>query len=232
MSEETTNQPQNTEVTNTAETVITSEQTTAQAVTENTTTTETTTTETDNYSAVNTAEEASQVLESKGFDYDALTEEFQANGDLLPETRAKLAKQGITGEILDSYIEGQKAIVQRHMEDISTVVGGMEQMATVIEWAKVNLSEEEKKSIDAIHDPAVIKIILKDLENRMKDSEGYVPQAQLQGGAGESAGNYFESMAEVEDAINDPRYSKDPVYRAKIAQKISASRVAGVLEIK
>jgi hypothetical protein len=50
--------------------------------------------------------------------------------------------------------------------------------------------------------------------------------------AGESRGNYFESMHEVEEAINDPRYSSDPVYRAKVAQKLTASREAGVLEIK
>lgn len=231
MSEELTNQPQNTEVTNSAENPVTTEQTPPEGNLQNTTSSDPNT-EVVDYSAVNTIEQASQVLESKGFDYDALTEEFQANGDLLPDTRAKLAKQGITGEILDNYIEGQKAIVQRHMEDISTVVGGMEQMATVVEWAKANLSEEEKKAIDAVHDPAVIKIILKDLDNRMKDSEGYIPQAQLQGGAGESRGNYFESMAEVEEAINDPRYSKDPVYRAKVAQKLTASREAGVIEIK
>ena len=39
-------------------------------------------------------------------------------------------------------------------------------------------------------------------------------------------------MTEVEEAINDPRYSKDPVYRAKVAQKLTASREAGILEIK
>lgn len=231
MSEElTNNQPQNTEVVNPAEDNIENTQAEADKDSQNTTV-EVKETETNDYSDVDTADKASAVLESKGFNYDALTEEFQANGDLLPETRAKLAAQGITGEILDTYIEGQKAIIQRHMEDISTVVGGMEQMATVVEWAKNNLSAEEKKSIDAIHDPAVIKIILKDLENRMNDSEGYLPQ-QLQGGAGEIRGNYFESMAEVEEAINDPRYSKDPVYRAKVAQKLTASREAGVLEIK
>ena len=230
MSEElTNNEPQNNEVTNPAENNDANTQTEADKNLENTTAE---TEKTNDYSDVNTAEQASAVLESKGFDYEALTEEFQANGDLLPETRTKLAAQGITGEILDTYIEGQKAIIQRHMEDISTVVGGMEQMAAVVEWAKNNLSAEEKKSIDAVHDPAVIKIILKDLENRMNDSEGYVPQAQLQGGAGEIRGNYFESMAEVEEAINDPRYSKDPVYRAKVAQKLTASREAGVLEIK
>lgn len=233
MSEElTNNEPQNNEVTNPAENNDVNTQTEADKNLENTTVETKETEKTNDYSDVNTAEQASAVLESKGFDYEALTEEFQANGDLLPETRTKLAAQGITGEILDTYIEGQKAIIQRHMEDISTVVGGMEQMAAVVEWAKNNLSAEEKKSIDAVHDPAVIKIILKDLENRMNDSEGYVPQVQLQGGAGEIRGNYFESMAEVEEAINDPRYSKDPVYRAKVAQKLTASREAGVLEIK
>lgn len=232
MSEELNNQPQNNEVTNPAENNDANTQTEADKNLENTTVETKETEKTNDYSDVNTAEQASAVLESKGFDYEALTEEFQANGDLLPETRTKLAAQGISGEILDTYIEGQKAIIQRHMEDISTVVGDMEQMAAVVEWAKNNLSAEEKKSIDAVHDPAVIKIILKDLENRMNDSEGYVPQAQLQGGAGEIRGNYFESMAEVEEAINDPRYSKDPVYRAKVAQKLTASREAGVLEIK
>ena len=232
MSEELNNQPQNNEVTNPAENNDANTQTEADKNLENTTVETKETEKTNDYSDVNTAEQASAVLESKGFDYEALTEEFQANGDLLPETRTKLAAQGISGEILDTYIEGQKAIIQRHMEDISTVVGGMEQMAAVVEWAKNNLSAEEKKSIDAVHDPAVIKIILKDLENRMNDSEGYVPQAQLQGGAGEIRGNYFESKAEVEEAINDPRYSKDPVYRAKVAQKLTASREAGVLEIK
>lgn len=230
MSEElTNNQPQETEVDSAAENTT---ETPTETTVEDSAQVEQKTETVEDYSTVDTAEKASEVLESKGFDYQALTEEFQANGDLTPETREKLAKQGITGEILDAYIEGQKAIVQRAMEDIASTVGGMEQMETIVDWAKANLSEAEKKSIDAVHDPAVIKILLKDLERRMNDSEGYVPQAQLQGGAGETRGNYFESMHEVEEVINDPRYSQDPVYRAKVAQKLTASREAGVLEIK
>lgn len=230
MSEElTNNQPQETEVANPAENTT---DTPTETAVEESAQVEQPATETEDYSNVDTAEKATEVLESKGFDYQALTEEFQANGDLTPETRDKLAKQGLTPELVDAYIEGQKAIVQRAMEDIASTVGGMENMATIVDWAKANLSEEEKKSIDAVHDPAVIKILLKDLERRMNDSEGYVPQAQLQGGAGDVRGDYFESMAEVEEAINDPRYSTDPAYRAKVAQKLTASREAGVLEIK
>lgn len=229
MSEEiTNNEPQNTEVSNPAENEV---DTTTETNVENvkdTTVEETTTTD---YSKVNTREEASEVLESKGFDMQALSDEFQANGDLTPETRAKLAKQGFTQEIVDNFIQGQQLIVQRTMEDIASVVGGVEQMQTVVEWARANLPADVKASYDKIHDPVMIKVLLKDLERQMNDSEGYLPQ-QLQGGAGESRGNYFESMHEVEEAINDPRYSSDPVYRAKVAQKLTASREAGVLEIK
>jgi hypothetical protein len=229
MSEElTNNEPQNTEVSNPAENEV---DTTTEPNVENvkdTTVEETTTTD---YSNVNTREEASEVLESKGFDMQALSDEFQANGDLTPETRAKLAKQGFTQEVVDNFIQGQQLIVQRTMEDIASVVGGVEQMQTVVEWARANLPADVKASYDKIHDPVMIKVLLKDLERQMNDSEGYLPQ-QLQGGAGESRGNYFESMHEVEEAINDPRYSQDPAYRAKVAQKLTASREAGVLEIK
>lgn len=182
--------------------------------------------------AVETPEKASELLESKGLDYEVFTKEFQETGELSAESRAKLAKVGLTPEMVDTYIEGQKLLVQKQMEEISSVVGGMDNMITVVEWARANLSQAEKEAYDKIHDPVVIKSILKDLEKRMNDAEGYIPQRQLQGGAGESRGDLFESMAEVEDAINDPRYSKDPVYRNKVARKITASREAGVLEIK
>ena len=230
MSEEltTNNEPQNTEVSNPAENEVdTATETNVENV-KDTTVEETTTTD---YSKVNTREEASEVLESKGFDMQALSDEFQANGDLTPATREKLAKQGFTKEIVDNFIQGQQLIVQRTMEDIASVVGGVEQMQTVVEWARANLPADVKASYDKIHDPVMIKVLLKDLERQMNDSEGYLPQ-QLQGGAGESRGNYFESMHEVEEAINDPRYSQDPAYRAKVAQKLTASREAGVLEIK
>ena len=227
MSEELNTQPQETEVINPVENETITEETQVEE-----TTTETTTTETEDYSKIEDAQKASEVLESKGFDMDALTEEFQATGDLSPATRAKLAAQGFTEEIVNNYITGQQLKVQKQIEDIASVVGGVEQMQAVIEWGRANLSPEIKAAYDKIHDPEVIKVLLKDIEKQMNDSEGYVPQMQLQGGAGEIEGDFFESMAEVEDAINDPRYSKDPVYRDKVARKLTASRAAGVIEIK
>ena len=184
------------------------------------------------YSTIETSEQASEFLKGKGLDYDEFSKEFQASGALSSETLKKLTDLGIPEPVINKFIEGQKVLVQKAWEDIASTVGGMNKMAEIIDWAKTNLSAEEKKAYDSVHEPAVLKVLLKDLEKRMKDEEGYIPQYQLQGSAGENIGNYFESMAEVEEAINNPKYSNDPVYRSKVAKKITASREAGVLEIK
>lgn len=189
--------------------------------------------ETEPLNNVNTNDDTqvAEVLNHKGFDLNKLQEEFDANGDITEETRKELAKVGITKEILDSYIEGRYAIVEKQMNEIAESVGGREQFDTIINWAKANLSDEEKAVYMGFSTPASIKIAVRDLKNRMENSDGIVPQ-QLQGGSDSASGDYFQSMAEVEDAINDERYSKDEVYRNKVAQKISASREAGYLELK
>ena len=58
-------------------------------------------------------------LGNKGFDLEKLQEEFNQYGDITPETREALAKIGITEEILDGYIEGRIAIVEKQMNEIA-----------------------------------------------------------------------------------------------------------------
>jgi hypothetical protein len=183
------------------------------------------------YSNVTEVEDASNILKGKGINYDELQTEFNERGELSEETFKKLEEAGISRDIANAYIEGRKAVVEKTWDDIASVVGGREQMNMIVEWARNNLSQEEKESIDAVRDPNLIKIILQNLNNRMTDKEGILPQP-IQGGGGDDSGNYFRSMAEVEEAINDPKYAKDEVYRNEVARKISASREAGVLELK
>lgn len=189
--------------------------------------------EDEDLSKVDTTDDAqvAEVLNHKGFDLNKLQDEFDTNGDITAATRKELEKVGITKEILDSYIEGRYALVEKQMNEIAESIGGKETFENVCNWARANLSDEEKAVYDGIHDPALIKIALRDLKNRMENSDGVIPH-QIQGGSNNASGDYFQSMAEVEDAINDPKYSKDEVYRQKVAQKISASREAGYLELK
>lgn len=175
--------------------------------------------------------QVAEMLNHKGFDLNKLQNEFDEYGDITEDTRKELAKVGISKEILDSYIEGRWAIVEKQMDDVANSIGGKEAFDSVINWARANLSEEEKAVYSSFHDPASIKIAIRDLKNRMENTDGYVPQ-QIQGNGDMTGNDYFQSMAEVEDAINDPKYVRDEVYRQKVAQKITASREAGVLELK
>lgn len=177
---------------------------------------------------VDTSDDAqvADFLGNKGFDLEKLQEEFNQYGDITPETREALAKIGITEEILDGYIEGRIAIVEKQMNEIADYIGGQEAYESIRNWAKENLSEKEKAAIDKIHDPDGIKCVLDGLKARMEASDGVIPQ-QLTGEGTNVSSDLFESLAEMQAAIRDPRYSKDEAYREKIAKKITASRVAG-----
>lgn len=173
-------------------------------------------------------EQATNVLKDKGFDYAELSKEFNEKGEISKETRDKLAEVGITGEIIDNYIEGQKARVERELDELSLCVGGREKMNEVIRWASQNISDDEKASINGITDANVMKMILKDLKNRMEEKEGKVPETQLNGEGGKPAVEIYESQAQMFEAIRDPKYKTDEAYRAKVMKKIQASREAGI----
>lgn len=180
-----------------------------------------------NLADIKEAEKAKEVLETKGFDYAQLQEEYNMSGEISRETRVKLTEVGITDEILDNYIEGQKAKVEKELDSISECIGGREQFNNVIKWAGENLEQAEIESINAVRDVNVMKIILKDLKERMEDKEGITPE-YTKGEGGKPKADIFESQAQMMEAIRDKKYQKDTAYRQKIMTKIQASREAGI----
>lgn len=184
-------------------------------------------TEEEKVSVPQTKEEAEVVLNSKGFDFKTLTEEYKNNnGDLKPETKEALAKVGITEEVFQNYIAGQRALAEKELDTLSECIGGREELDTVIQWAGKNLKKKEIQSINAIKDTSILKIILKDLKGRMESKEGKTPEYTTGTGV-KTTEKVFESKAQMIEAIKDPRYTKDEAYRAEVTKKIAASRAAG-----
>lgn len=181
-----------------------------------------------NLAEVQDKEKADEVLKDKGFDYAKLQEEYNQSGEISKETRDKLAEAGISDEIIDNYIEGQKAQVETKINEIAQVVGGRKEMDEIITWASKNLPEAEKASINSVRDENIMKIILKDLKERMEDKEGVIPEL-TKGDGGKNIANLYESQAQMMEEIRDPRYAKDEAYRDKVRKKIEASRVAGTI---
>lgn len=176
------------------------------------------------------AQKASEFLKTKNIDFTELQQEYNTKGEISQETREKLKAAGISDEMTDNFIEGQKARVEAFYDDISTAVGGREEMNTVIDWARNNVSAEEAQSIDAVTDPHIIKIILKDLKTRMEDKEGHVPD-QIVGSGGSAPRNVYESMTEMKADISNPQYHKDEAFRNKVLKKIQASKAAGTIRL-
>ena len=174
-----------------------------------------------------TQEQAQEVLQTKGFDYAELQKEFIETGKISDSTRKQLAEVGITGELVDNFIEGQMAKAEQEKNEIAECIGGRANFDNVIKWASENLSEAEIKSINGITDKSVIQIILKDLKNRMEEKDGITPN-YTQGEGGKPAKDIYRSQAEMFEAISNPKYRVDEAYRADVQRKVTASREAGV----
>lgn len=70
-------------------------------------------------------DKAAAVIKEFNFDYNELQKEFNENGDITKETRAKLAEAGISGEMVDNFIAGQKARLERYINFLANEFGGI-----------------------------------------------------------------------------------------------------------
>jgi len=62
------------------------------------------------------------------------------------------------------------------------------------------------------------------LNARYQDAVGYDGE-MLTGSAPRNTGDGFRSQAELVAAMSDPRYDKDPAYRADVADKLERSNI-------
>lgn len=167
-------------------------------------------------------------LADKGLDLQDFSSEFAQKGELSAESYEKLAKAGYSRQIVDQYIEGQRAVAARFETDIMSEVGGAEKYSAITAWAKANLTPQEI----AAYNTAVssgnadqAKLAALGLGAKFERANGSDPQRLLGGQGAGPAGDVFESMAQVTAAMKDPLYKNDPAFRAKIQAKLSRSNV-------
>lgn len=172
-------------------------------------------------------DEVSQALDKKGIDYNALTDEYMANKKLSEETFKKLETAGIPREMAENYIKGYEARVEIERNELAEVVGGREKFNELITWCTNNLETDEIISLNAIRDKFQLQATLKGLKVRMEEKEGINPNYQ-KGDGDKNTMTGYRSQAEMFEAIKDPKYQKDPAYRADVQKKIAASREAGI----
>lgn len=171
---------------------------------------------------------AQEYVESKGLNFEAMSQEFSENGQLSDETYTQLEQSGIPRHMTDSWIQGQQAISDKMTSSAFNAAGGEENFNTLIEWAKVNLSEQEineyNKAI-SVADPSTIRFTVESLKSRYESKNGQ--QANLLTGetSNKMQGDRYESVTQLTDAMKDPRYQTDPAFREQVTNKLQRSNI-------
>lgn len=170
--------------------------------------------------------EVKEILDSVGLDFDKYTDEVLADGVLSEDSYQELEAKGFPRNVVDAYIEGQKALAERTNQSIYEIVGGKEAYTEMIQWAAQNLSQEEIEAYNSTLESgnvSQIKIAVKGLKASYTEAKG-TPPKQLIGGYSSGDVDVFESWAQVVEAMKDPKYDKDPAYRAAIQAKLGRSK--------
>ena len=176
--------------------------------------------------------DADATLRSVGLDIHEFETEFMANGELSEASYKKLTDAGIPKAMVDSYIKGQEAIAERMVNEVQAIAGGSEGYASMVEWARGNLSPEEISAFDHIMaggNKELIVLAVTGVASRWKAATGSAPRQLVQGNARAGRGrpaDIFESADEVVQAINDPRYKRgDAAYVRSVERKMGRSHV-------
>lgn len=172
-----------------------------------------------------TEDKAAALVQSAGLDVNAMSAHFAQNGSLSEDHYAALEKAGIPKAFVDQYIEGVQASANQAKESILGKVGGEEQFQAMAQWAKASLTAAEldayNKAVDG-NDLLAAENAVLGLAYRYQSEMGKAPKLV----GGQSAGtSSFQSVAQLVEAMKDPRYAKDPAYRRDIEQRLAASNI-------
>jgi len=174
------------------------------------------------------SEAANAAVEGAGLNMDELGTKIVNNGDIDAADYAALAKQGISKEMVQSYVQGQQALGERLVSDMHQTVGGEEAFNGLLEWGAENMAPDEVEAFNQTIDsgsPAAVKMALQGLQARAQAEGGKAPSLLGGNRPGSASGDVFRSTAEVTKAMSDPRYQRDAAYRADVMAKLGRSNV-------
>jgi hypothetical protein len=141
---------------------------------------------------------------------------------------SKMSPQDIARMHLDYRSQNQQPqINDKQVGQLKDIVGGEKDYETMVGWARDNMSKQDIDMYDSVMergDPASCFFAIQALKGRYDDASG-VEGEMLTGKAPSTKGDQFKSQAQVIEAMNDPRYDKDPAFRKEVADKLERSDV-------
>ena len=169
-------------------------------------------------------EELQKDLAQRNVDFKALEDEYNKNGQLSSASLEALANAGYPKEVVDAYISGVEATQEKFYNAVVGFAGGEDEYRQVAKF----VSSQGDKAVQDFNDTintgnlGVINMVIQGVKANMKAVNGTTNQTilgQSTGGTADNTNAYL-SKQQMLDAMNDPRYDKDPIYRKQVEQKI------------
>ena len=170
---------------------------------------------------------AEKAVSDAGLDMSSLQQEYSEKGELDAKSYEALEKVGITKQYVDNYIAGQEAIANQQATEIKQTVGGESQYDSIMEWSAENLPQEYSDAFNNVVERGnvlEIQMALAGLQQQYELNNGKEGNLRTGKSVVEQA-DVFRSQAEVIQAMQDPRYDKDPAYRADVFEKLDRSNI-------
>ena len=175
-----------------------------------------------------TQESKTEEAPQEGMSLEKYYDEWVGEGTLSDDSYKELENAGLPKELVDGYIEGQKALADQSIGKMYDSVGGEDNYKELMEWASGNLDEAEQNAFNETIENGSAQQMDMALQGLMAKAGivGSDTNTQiLQGETNLSNNDVFSSVAQVTEAMSDPRYEKDPAFRKSVEDKISRSSV-------
>ena len=120
-----------------------------------------------------------------------------------------------------------ETLSEAQAQELMDMVGGDKAYKSMLDWAGDNFSKEEVEMYDGVMEsgnPNAIFFAVQALQARYNDAVGSDGQL-LTGRGAQNTDDSFKSQAELVAAMGDPRYDRDPAYRADLMRRLENSDV-------
>jgi hypothetical protein len=157
------------------------------------------------------------------------SKEYSEKGQLSDDSFNKLTEMGYPREVVEAYIEGQRAIAEKSTSGLLSEIGGQDNFVAMRDWAAANVPENELNAYNAALEgsPEQAAFAVKGMYARYQSAQGgnFKQPRLLSGSQTGGSMSPYRSTAEVTRAMSDPKYKTDPAYRKEVEQRLAVSTV-------
>lgn len=170
-------------------------------------------------------EEAAKTLSEKGIDYGALTTEYEEKGALSEDTYKKLADAGYPKAVVDTYIRGVEAANEAFVNSVYTAAGGKTEYDKLSNY----IQSKGKDAVEGFNDAlmngslSTVKMLINGFKAEMTLRNG-TQKASVLGGGSPAGTSGFANEADMDKAMDDPRYGVDEEYTKQVTKRLSKSK--------